>query len=88
MPTPGPATWPALAFLELLPGPANAALPSHFLLGILDPADELVTRQRRDVPPGGERLGVRDQRLAQVCGQLVHHPTGHPLVAHKGQGIR
>ena len=32
---------------------------------------------------GSERRGVRDQRLTQVCGQLVHHPTGHSLAAHR-----
>src|SRR5258708_29385585 len=50
-----PAPWPAagstLAFLELLLGPANAAFSGHLLLGILDPADELVSGQRRDVLP-------------------------------------
>jgi hypothetical protein len=32
----------SLAFLQLLLGPPNAALSSALLLGILDPADELV----------------------------------------------
>ena len=65
--------------------PANAALSSHVLLGILDPADELVTRQRRDVLPRSERLGVGDQRHTQICGQLVHHAARHSLAAHGGQ---
>jgi len=39
---PWPAAGPTLAFLQLLLGPANAAFSGHLLLGILDPADELV----------------------------------------------
>jgi hypothetical protein len=56
---PRPAAGPALAFFEFLLGPPNAPLSSHLLLGILDPADELIARQGRDVLPGSERLRVR-----------------------------
>ena len=82
VPAPWPAAGPTLAFLQLLLGPANAAFSGHLLLGILDPADELVSGQRRDVLPSIERRRVGDQRLAQVFGKLVHHPTGHSLAAH------
>src|ERR1700738_1496264 len=85
---PRPAAWPSLAFLQFLLGPANAALASHLLLGILDPADELVARQGRDVFPGIERGPVGDQRLAQVGGQLVHHAARHSLAAHALRGTR
>jgi len=78
-----PAAGPTLAFLQLLVGPANATLSGHFLLGILDPADELVTGQRRDVVPGIECGGVGDQRLAQVGGKLVHHATRHSRATHR-----
>jgi hypothetical protein len=80
---PWPTAGPTLAFLQLLLGPANAAFSSHLLLGILHPADELVTGQRRDVLPGNECRGVRDQRLAQVSWKLVYHPTGHSRAAHR-----
>ena len=83
VPAPWPAAGPTLAFLQLLLGPANAAFSSHLLLCILDPADELVSGQRRDVLPSTECGRVGDQRLAQVCGKLVHHPTGHSLAAHR-----
>src|SRR5581483_2114733 len=79
---PWPATGPTLAFPELLLGPANAALSGHLPLGILDPADELVAGQRRDVLPGIESRGVGDQRLAQVSWKPVHHPTGYARAAH------
>src|ERR1700740_1114208 len=82
---PRPAAGPTLAFFELLLGPANATLAGRLLLGILDPADEFVARQGCDVLPGSECRGIGDQRLAQVCGQLVHHPTGHSLAAHGSQ---
>jgi hypothetical protein len=65
---PRPAAGPALAILQLLLGPANAAFSGRLLLGILDPADELVARQGRDVLPGIECRCVGDQRLAQICG--------------------
>jgi hypothetical protein len=79
---PRPAAGPALAFLQLLLGPPNAALSGPVLLGILDPADELVAGQGRDVLPRIECRSARDQRLAQVRGQLMHHPAGHFLAAH------
>jgi hypothetical protein len=47
--------------------------------------DELVAGQRRDVLPSIERRGVGDQRLAQVCGQLVSHAAGNSLAAHTRQ---
>src|SRR5258705_5147777 len=64
---PRPTAGPALAFLQLLLSPANAALSGRLLLGIVDPTDELVARQGRDVLPGSERRAVGDQRRAQVC---------------------
>ena len=65
---PRPAAGSALAFFQLFLGPANAALSGRFLLGILDPADELVARQGCDVLPSIECRRVGDQRLAQVWG--------------------
>ena len=79
---PRPAAWAALPFFQLLLGPANAARSGHRELRVLDPADELVPCQGRDVRPGSERRGVCDQRLTQVHGQLVDHATGHALAGH------
>src|SRR4051794_2400379 len=58
-----PAAGPALAFFQLLLGPANSALSRHLLLRVLDPANELVARQGGEVPPGSECRGVRDERV-------------------------
>src|SRR5579864_431991 len=81
-----PATWPAagssLAFLQLLLRPANAARSGHLLLGILDPADELISGQGRDVLPSLECGRIGDKRLAQVRRQLVHDSPGHSRGAH------
>ena len=85
VPAPRPAAGPTPAFLQFLLGPANAPFSGHLLLGILDPADELVAGQRRDVLPSIECRGVGDQRLEQVRGKLVHHPTGHSVAAHRGR---
>lgn len=79
---PRPAAGAAQALFELLLGPANAALSGGLLLGVVDPADELVACQRGDVLPGSECCGVGDQCLAQVRGQLVHDAAGYPLDAH------
>ncbi len=80
------APWPAarstLPFFQLLLGPANAARSGRLLLGILDPADELVAGQRRDVLPGIEYSALGGERLSQVCWKLVHHPTGHLRATH------
>ena len=83
VPAPWPAARPAFAFVELFACPLNAAFARSRLLGVLDPADELVARQRRDVPPGIERSRVGDERLAQIYGQFMHHPTWHVLDAHR-----
>ena len=58
-----PAAGPTLAFLQLFLGPTNAAFSGRRLLGVLDPADELVAGQGCDVLPGIERRRVGDQRL-------------------------
>ena len=81
--TPWPAAGPTLAVLQPLLGPADAASSCRRLLGILDPADELVAGQRCDVLPGIECGGVGDQRLPEVCWKLVHHPTRHSRGAHR-----
>src|ERR1700759_1355840 len=80
-----PAAGPAEAFLEFLLGPADAALSGRSLFGVIDPADELVARQGRDVLPSGQCRRIGKQRLAQVCGQLVHHSARSPVAAHGRQ---
>jgi len=82
VPAPWPAAGPPLAFLQLLLGPADAAFSGYLLPGVLNPADELVSGQRRDVVPSIECRRVGNQRIAQVCGKLVHYPAGHSLAVH------
>ncbi len=57
---PRPTAGPALTFLQFLLGPPNAALSGSRLFRILDPTDELVAGQGRDVSPRVERRGVGD----------------------------
>src|SRR5262245_2784926 len=75
MVAPGPTAGPTLAFLQLLLGSANPAFSRHPLLGVLDPANELIAGERRDVSPSLESSGIRDERLAQVCGKVVDYPA-------------
>ena len=72
-----------MTFCQLLLGPANATFSGHLLLGILNPADELVAGQWSDVLPGIESSGVGDQGVAQVGRKLVHYPTGDSRIAHE-----
>jgi hypothetical protein len=80
---PGPAARPAQTLFQFLLSPADAAFSGLLLLGILDPADEFVAGQRRDVLPGTERSGVGDQRNPQIAWKLVHHTSGQSWVAHR-----
>jgi hypothetical protein len=80
---PRPAAGPPLTFFQLLLGPADAARACHGLLGVFDPANELIAGERRDVHPRFERREVRDQRLPQICGKLVHDTAWDPA-AHGG----
>lgn len=77
-----PAAGAALTLFEFFLQEANAALPGAVVFGVFHPADELVAGQRGDVVPGGECCSVAAQRLVQVRGQLVHHPTGNVLAGH------
>jgi len=79
---PRPTAGPALAFLQLFLRSPNAPRSGGLLLGILDPADELVSGQGRDVVPGLERRRVGQQRLTEVRGKLMHYPAGKTLAAH------
>jgi len=67
-----PTARPAQAFPELFLRPPNTSFARHGLFGIVDPADELVTCQWRDVVPGIECGRVGDQCLAQVFGKVVN----------------
>src|SRR4029077_4475039 len=71
-----PTARAAHAFLELLPGAADTALVGCGFLRILDPADELVTGEGRDVEPGGERLPAAGEPLTKVGGQVVDDAAG------------
>ena len=80
------AAWPAaraaLTFLELLLGSPNATLPGGDLLGVFNPADELIACQRRDVVPRRKRGVVGGKCHAQVGWKVVHHSTRDAPTSH------
>ena len=63
------------------PGSAESPLSGRLLLRVLDPADELVAGQRRDVVPGLERRALATSASRRSAGS-VHDPTGHSVAAH------
>lgn len=78
-----PATRSAHTLFELLFRPPHAAGSRDILLGVFDPADEFIPRERRDVLPCFERRGICDQDCTQVTGKLVHSPTGDSRATHE-----
>src|SRR5947209_4400851 len=80
---PGPAAGPPPAFAQLFLCPPDAPLARGLVLGVLDPTDELVASQRRDVLPELECRGVGPPRVAQVLRELMYPATGHRLVGHR-----
>ncbi len=82
MATPGPAAGPTPTLFQLFSCPSDTTRSRHVLLGVLDPADELVSGKRSDVLPGVERSRACDERLAKVCGDRVHHSTGYSPIGH------
>jgi len=73
MRTAGPAAGAPLPVLEVLAAPGDPARSGLRLLGRRDPADPFVARERRDVLPCRQRLGVGYEGLFQVRGQVVDH---------------
>jgi hypothetical protein len=86
------AAWPTAGtphtLFQLLLGPANTAFSRLLLLGILDPTDELVAGQRRDVLPRIQCSVVSNQRLTEIARELVHHPTRNSLPAHRATAVQ
>jgi len=69
----GPAAGAAHAFFELFLGATDAAVSRGLLLGVFDPADELVAGERGDVLPRRERGRILEQRGAQIAWKRVHY---------------
>jgi len=67
-----PTARPSLTLFEFLSGPSHATLSRRRLLRILDPADELVTGEWRDVVPRFERNPTRRKLRLKVLGKFMH----------------
>jgi hypothetical protein len=66
-----PTARPTHSFFELFERATNATLAGRGLLRVLDPADELVARERGDVLPRVERGRVADEGFAKIGGEGV-----------------
>jgi hypothetical protein len=82
MNTADPTTRPAFAFEEFLACSLDSALPGFELLGVFNPTDELVARQRSNLFPQRQYPGISNQRLAEIRRQIVNCSTGNFLSRH------
>ena len=82
MGTAGPTTRSALTLFEFFLRPANTSLASDILLCIVNPADEFVASERRDVLPRIERGSVNQQRTSQIGRKFVDDSAWNSLRAH------
>ncbi len=85
-----PAAWATVAFEELLAASADAAVPGLDELGVLDPADKLVSRERRDVFPEGEDFFVSENSFTKILRKFVDGAggdvSGHGVILHDARG--
>jgi hypothetical protein len=75
MRTARPTTGSPLSVLEVGTAPLDPVSPCFCFFGRRDPADPFIPRERRNVLPRRQRLGVGDQCLFQVRGEIVDHPA-------------
>src|SRR3954453_5850338 len=83
-----PAAGAPHAFFQLFLRAADSALSGRQLLCFLDPVDELVARELRDVVPGRQCRFVRQQRLAEICRHVMDYSTWEGLCCHGGSVSR
>ena len=76
MGAPRPAAGSTHAIEKFLLRPSNTAFSGCWLLGILDPADELIPGKRGDVFPCLKSHRISDKGAVQVGWQSMGHPTG------------
>jgi hypothetical protein len=78
----GPAARPALSLHKPRARPLDPPAPCFRLFGILDPADPLITRERRNILPRGQRSRVGRQGLAQIIWCFVYYAGGDVFFGH------
>jgi hypothetical protein len=71
-----PAAGAAHAFLDLRADPFDPALTGVRFPGVQHPANPLVARERRQILPAFQGVGVVRQRLSQVVWNAVHRARG------------
>src|SRR5690606_7555309 len=67
-----PATGAPLAFVQLLDSPADSLRPGRCLLGILNPANELIAGDRRQAFPEINSALARGQGAGQIGRHFVY----------------
>ena len=82
MVTSRPATRTSLSSLKFLSSPPDPAFPRFGLLGILYPANKLVSRERCDILPSFVSLCSRDKLLSQIVWQFVYYTIGKTCKSH------
>jgi len=80
--TAGPAARPALAFTELLTRSLDMLSPGFGFFYGDGPADPFITRQWRDVFPGGEGSLVGGKGFSQIRGNSVYDAAGDCFLRH------
>ncbi len=83
MTAPRPTAWTPLTFLQLLLSPTNPTFSGGVLLCVLNPANEFVTGQRRDVFPSVKGDGIGHQDLLEICGEYMYHPARYSSARHR-----
>jgi 4-hydroxy-tetrahydrodipicolinate synthase len=70
----GPTAGPLLPLQKFVRGPRDAPLPCRWPFRVLDPADELVSAERRQALPELKDLRVRPQSCLQIFTCLMDGP--------------
>jgi hypothetical protein len=83
MDAPGPATGALLPFVQFLHRPLDPARARFRLLGIIDPADELVAPERGQAFSERQSFGIGHQRRLHVIARSVDGSVGKGL----GHGV-
>ncbi len=83
----GPTARPTHAISHLIDTDLDATLPSSFLFGRSDPADPLISRQRRDIGPEVRGRAIELDGISEVCGQLMNSAFTELLSVHRLMGL-
>ena len=81
MRTSRPAARTTLPVPQIRTTPIEALAPGLELLCGFDPADPFITRQRRNIVPGRQRLRINPEERFQIRGEVMNDPASDALLA-------